>query len=239
MEIFGLEKIRWLDLWSQKTSTGWRNKLLWWVAIPETLWKSSKDTLSGKEEFLCLSQPLHFPRGGEDSHGGQGEHWIEAWSTLVQVNFDKLCKIQKHTDIHVYIYYSLLIPLTSGWGRKEQRLLPWPQPLLRTTSGTWRTISLGKSEISALSEKSSVRVRSYQIHSESVPRRPVQARKASCNNFTNKKAHGELLDTNSRCSGAVSSQTKYPQASPESCLSAIAVQIFHNTNVKLKQKQNQ
>ena len=101
MEIFGLEKIRWSDLWSPKTSTGWRNKLLWWVATPETLWKSSKDTLTGKEEFLCLSQPLHFPRGGEDSHGGKGEHWIKAWSTPVQVNFDKTCKI---------LYYSVLIP---------------------------------------------------------------------------------------------------------------------------------
>ena len=93
MEIYGLEKIRWFDSWSQKTSTRWRNKLLWWVATLETLRKSHKDTLSGKEKFLRLSQPLHFTRGGEDSHGGQGEHRTETWSTLVQVNVDKLCII--------------------------------------------------------------------------------------------------------------------------------------------------
>ena len=157
MEIYGLEKIRWLDLWSQKTSTRWRNKLLWWVATLETLRKSHKDTLSGKEKFLRLSQPLHFTRGGEDSHGGQGKHRTETWSTLVQVNVEKLCII--HISNYLIEMYRHFIPLILGWGRKEQRLLPWLQPLLRTTSGIWRTMCLGKSEISVFIEKSSVRIR--------------------------------------------------------------------------------
>ena len=57
-----------------------------WQTALKTVETINKIPISGEEECLRMSEPLHLTGGGEDSHGGQGEHRTEAWSTPVQVN---------------------------------------------------------------------------------------------------------------------------------------------------------
>ena len=110
-----------------------------WQTALKTVETINKIPISGEEECLRMSEPLHLTGGGEDSHGGQGEHRTEAWSTPVQVN----CML---TIKWLYAKYYTKYSFSSGWGRKEPRLLPWRQPLLKITSGIWHTMSPGKSE---------------------------------------------------------------------------------------------